>query len=106
MQVQEQRLSALHHANEVRCHRARVKAALARGDADVVPLLAGEDPLLSSMRIGELLMAVPGLGQHKVSRALRRAGVAPSRHVGRLTDRELHEVLRQLREFPCMRRLL
>jgi hypothetical protein len=96
MQVQEQRLSALVRANEVRCHRARVKAALARGDADVVPLLAGEDPLLSSMRVGELLMAVPGLGQVRVRDMLMRAHVSASRPLGGLTDRERGELLARL----------
>lgn len=77
----EQRMSALERANEIRYGKARIKQSVAKLDmSDAVDLAATiiENPdteYEGALRLGELLLSVPGFGVFAVNRALRHAGV-------------------------------
>jgi hypothetical protein len=93
----QQRLDALEKANTVRTYRAELKKdiAAAREDADAV--LVSSDPLLATMKVGDLLLAVPGLGRVKVNYLFRRLGISPSKTVGGLSPRQRGQLLVALR---------
>lgn len=77
----EQRMSALERANEIRYGKARIKTAVAKLDRpDAVGLVAAiiENPdteYEGALRLGELILSVPGFGAFAVNRALRHGGV-------------------------------
>lgn len=97
----EQRMTALRHANEIRSHRAALKVALRRGVVPLGDVLDGDDPLLATMRVQDVLMAVPGLGREKVNRALHGAMISPSRTLGGLTVRQRRDLYGRLTETPA-----
>jgi len=84
----EQRLVALEHANEIRSMRAQLKRDLKAGRVSVLSLLADPPEWLLSMKVLELLLAVPKYGRVKSLDALRKCGVSPSPSLGALSDRQ------------------
>ena len=84
----EQRMAALEHGNRIRLYRAQVKRDLKAGRRSVLDELAAVDDRLASMKVFDLLLAVPKLGRVKVSRLLARNGISPSKTVGGLSERQ------------------
>lgn len=87
-----QRDAALVRANEVRLYRADVKRAVgslprSAGLREVAELLDAE--LLASMRLGELLGSVRGVGRVKVDGLCRVAQAWPGKRLGSLTARQV-----------------
>lgn len=92
----QQRREALARANRVRAYRARLKVEMKRGERSLRPLLLSPPAELVSMRVFDLLVAVPKVGRVKAGRVLRQAGVSPSRTVGGLSARQRSELLLRL----------
>lgn len=93
--TERQRFDALRYANEIRVHRKVVKRRLRVGDLTVSDVL--NDPLCSSMRVFNVLLALPQVGPRTANRLLARLRVAPSRTCGGLTDRQRSELLEELK---------
>ncbi len=93
-----QRLTALEHANAVRSWRAGLKVELKRG-RPVVPLLTRPPAELSTMKVFDLLMAVPKAGQVKVGQVLRRCEISPRKTVGGLSPRQREALVLALRAW-------
>lgn len=90
----DQRMAALERANEIRSHRAELKRKLAAGAVRWDSLVA--DPLCNSMKIVDVLMALPKVGRVKAYRALTRCDISPSKTLAGMTDRQLCELKRYL----------
>lgn len=100
-----QRLHALERANEIRFWRAQLKAHIAAGLVDPAGLLVGEiDERLATMKIFDLLVAVPKIGRVKADRSLRRMRISPSRSLGGLSVRQRYELVELLRAHDRRRR--
>lgn len=96
----EQRRRALDIANEVRTYRAHLKVDLKAGRVLLDDVLDADDPLLASMAILDLLVAVPGFGRVKVLYTLRCARISPERPLGALTVRERRDLYAKLCQTP------
>ena len=98
--------AALNYANSIRSHRARLKVEL-KADPTValaIALVAHPDALTASMRVGELIANVPGLGKAKAARLLTAAGVrSASRRLNALTDRERRAIIDDLNTHAARR---
>lgn len=92
-----QRLDALDRANDVRIRRASLKRDLKGGRVTIYALLMDPPEWTGTMRLFDLLMAVPTLGRVKVNKALGRCQISPSKTVGGLTQRQRDEVVALLR---------
>lgn len=92
----EQRRMALRSANRIRMFRARLKERVAAGEQKVTPLLVDPDDDLLSMKVQELLLAIPHWGWVKVNKVLMRTSTSPSKTVGGLSDRQRDELIRML----------
>jgi hypothetical protein len=92
----EQRLEALRRANVIRSYRAELKKDLKRGRR-TIDLELIEDPELDTMRALELLIAVPKIGRVKATTILRRARISPSKTLGGMSERQVRELLDELR---------
>lgn len=89
-----QRQEALRRANEVRFARARFKRDLSHEAA--LRALFVPDARLETMKIYDLLLAVPSVGRVKANRILLHAQVSPSKTLGGLTDRQRRELVGEL----------
>ena len=89
----EQRQAALKRANARRCERASLKRhakILGReeGSMLIAEHLEAPPEWLASMKVYELLKAVPGWGERHVREALRREQVSPVKTVAGLSPRQ------------------
>lgn len=86
----EQRSQALAQALATRQERARVRAALRDRSLHPVEVLtgAGDHPAWASMRVSWLLEAVPGIGPARAHRIMETVGIAESRRIQGLGERQ------------------
>lgn len=84
----EQRMAALGWGNEIRSYRAALKKDMAAKRVSAVDLLVADDPKLATMKVEELLLAIPGYGHWRVAKILRRLVISQSKTVGGLSDRQ------------------
>ena len=89
----EQRLRALEQANEVRTARAKLKKELASGKIELVQILADPPACVRTARVREVLLAVPKIGSVRAGRVLAQCGIAHSKTLGGLTDRQRDELI-------------
>ena len=89
----EQRLRALEQANEVRTARAKLKKDLASGKIELVQILADPPACVRTARVREVLLAVPKVGSVRAGRILAQCGIAHSKTLGGLTDRQRGELI-------------
>lgn len=92
----DQRMDALAHANEIRTYRAKLKRDVAAGRRPLAALVMSPPEKALTMKIWNLLLAVPGVGRGKADRALRKARVSPSKTLGGLTARQRRDLLTAL----------
>lgn len=82
----QQRMEALRRANEVRTRRARLKKDVKAGEVDPGSVL--DDPAYATMKLIDLLLAVPKVGRTKANRVLVMNRISPSKTLGGLSDRQ------------------
>jgi hypothetical protein len=92
----EQRLAALERANDVRLRRAQLKRDMKAGRKHASQIIAEPPEWAETMRIVDLLLAVPRWGRTTVGGALKCVEVAPGKHLGGLSPRQRRELLRWL----------
>jgi hypothetical protein len=93
----EQRRRALRQANQVRSERARLKRDLATGKVGLLEILARPPACVRTARVRDLLVTVPKIGSVKAARILTRCGIADSKTLAGLTDRQRAELTNLLR---------
>lgn len=97
-----QRMEALKHANDIRSRRARFKAQAKRsrnggGKKQALQLLTEVPGWAGSMKVLDLLLAVPKIGRVKANRILAKTRISPSKTLGGLTERQQVEVRAEIR---------
>jgi hypothetical protein len=93
----DQRMRALAGANEIRFYRARLKCDLATGAVSAIDTLLAPTPQINTMKVEELLKAIPAIGPIKAATMLRAARASHSKTVGGLSDRQRRELVALLR---------
>lgn len=81
-----QRYRALQHGQEVRMWRAREKKSMTW--EKVAAWIAEPPELAEKMKVGQMLLAIHGVGATKRDAMLKRAGVSHRATLGGLTDRQ------------------
>jgi hypothetical protein len=104
-----QRLDALARANRVRSARKQLKQALRstpRPEATVrTARLVRQPPTVTeTMKVADLLMACPGMGQVATGSLLRRLHISPSKTLGGLSPRQRDQLGVALDEIARRRR--
>jgi hypothetical protein len=89
----QQRMEALSQANEVRTYRAILKRDLKAGRVNVVDLLVEPPEMIETMKIFDLMMAVPKLGRTKVNRILSRCRISTSKTIDGMSARQRDELV-------------
>jgi hypothetical protein len=93
----EQRLRALEQANEVRSARAKLKRELAAGEIELAHILAYPPACAQTARVRDLLLALRQIGSVNAARILARCGIAHSKTLAGLSDRQRAELLNLFR---------
>ena len=93
----EQRLRALRLANEIRSARAKLKKDLASGKIELAQILAQPPEYARTARVRDVLLALPKIGSGKAARILADCGIAHSKTLGGLTDRQRTELQNRFR---------
>lgn len=83
-----QHMKALGRANEVRLARARIKRGVADGTVCVADVILERPWEAANMTLVELLLSQKRWGATKCSKFLATLGLAESKTVGSLTDRQ------------------
>lgn len=96
-QTGEQRLAALARANEIRLLRAQVKRDIRSREIQAWPLIDEPPAELLTMKVYDLLLAMPKFGAFKVSALLRQHAISTSKTVGGLSDRQRAALVEWLR---------
>jgi S13-like protein len=91
--TESQRIEALAIANTVRGARSRLKQDLKAGRQSVIPLLVSPPPWLESMKVADLLLALPKWGRVRVAKALAANEISASKTVGGMSIRQRRALL-------------
>ena len=93
----EQRAEALAKAAEARRVRAEAKHLLKMGSLTLPELLdrADDDPILAGMKVNAVLASLPGTGKVKAKRIMEGHGIAESRRIRGLGQRQRAALLEQ-----------
>lgn len=91
----EQRRTALLWANEIRARRADLKRNL-RAGGEFLALVYEPPEWLRTMKVYDLLRAVPRVGRVKADVILRGIGASHSKTIGGLSERQRCELLTAL----------
>lgn len=91
-----QRRDALVNANDVRTYRKNLKRDIKAGKVSAVGLLMDPPDKIHTMKIFDLLLAIPAVGQVKVNRMLNRCRISPSKTVSGMSDRQRYEIVAAL----------
>jgi hypothetical protein len=94
----ERRLRALEQANEVRTARAELKRELASGKIELAAILADPPSCARTARVRDLLVVLPRIGSVRAGRILGHCGIAHSKTLGGLSDRQRGELINLFRE--------
>ena len=93
----EQRLRALRLANEIRSARAQLKKDLASGKIELAQILAQQPECVRTARVRDVLLVLPKIGSVKAGRILADCGIAHSKTLGGLTERQRTELQNRFR---------
>lgn len=91
----EQRAAALEKARQSRTIRKEAKEKLAAGEIALSDVLESEDEAVRRMRAIDLIQAMPGYGKARAAKVMKECGIAESRRVGGLGERQ-KEILLEL----------
>jgi len=89
----DQRMDALHRANQIRVRRAQLKRDLKAGRVRIHDVIAEPPDEILTAKVYDVLMAVPRLGRVKSTRLLTQCRISQSKTVGGLSDRQRGELL-------------
>lgn len=92
-----QRMDALYRANEIRTKRAQLKRDLTAGRQQIHDLLLEPPEWVETMKVFDLLLAVPKYGRVKVNKILVQCRMSPSKTVGGMSSRQRTELVSMLR---------
>jgi len=96
----EQRLRALEQANAVRIARAELKKQLALGKLELVQILADPPPCVRTARLRDLLLVLPKIGSVRAARILAHCGIAHSKTLAGLSERQRGELINFFQAHP------
>ena len=92
-----QYMAALERANEIRHYRAILKKDVKSGRVPAYGIVACPPEMTATMKVFDLLLAMPKTGRVRANKLLRRCSVSPSKTLAGLSDRQRRDLLALLR---------
>jgi len=90
-------MRALDHANQIRTARATLKNELATGHAQIEDVLAQPPAFAATAKVSDLLLAIPGFGPARATRALARCRIPYRKTAAGLSERQRVALIALLR---------
>lgn len=90
-------MDALQRANKIRSLRAQLKRDLKAGRRRAHDLILEPPEWLETMKLFDLILAMPKYGRVKVNKIHVQARISPSKTVGGLSPRQRTEIVSMLR---------
>ena len=75
-------------ALRTRQERSRIKASVRQGRTALADVLQSPDPHVQGMRVRDVLLAVPRIGPIRCAQIMEQIGIAETRRVRGLSDRQ------------------
>ena len=91
----EQRTAALAKAAAARRARMELKDRLKRGTTTLTQVFTDADDVIGKTRVSGVLAALPKVGKVKAHDIMTDVGIAPTRRLRGLTDRQRQDLLEQ-----------
>lgn len=92
----DQRMASLKFANEIRFARSDLKRRLRVGAADPAEILRDPPGYVLSMKVFDLLVAIPKLGPVKAQKLMRALSISATKTVAGMSDRQRDAIARDL----------
>lgn len=92
-----QRMSSLGRANAIRTARATLKKDVASGRVQIEDVLAQPPMCATTAKVSDLLLAVPGVGPVRTTRALARCQIPYGKTAASLSKRQRDALITLLR---------
>lgn len=92
-----QRREALIRANYIRTQRADLKRDIKAGRQQIHEILLDPPEWTETMKVYDLLHAVPKYGRVKVNKILQQTRISPSKTLGGMSSRQRMEIVSMLR---------
>ena len=102
--VREQRMRSLGRANQTRIARAALKNELASGHTRIEDVLMHPPACAATAKVSDLLLAVPGVGPTRVTRALARCQIPYGKTAAALSERQRAALITALRAAQAHKR--
>jgi hypothetical protein len=100
----EQRMRSLARANQIRTARATLKNELAAGQARIEDVLTHPPACATTAKVSDLLLAVPGVGPTRATRALARCQIPYAKTAAALSERQRVALIALLRKETAPQR--
>ena len=95
--TQDEKLSALKKAQEMRSKRAELRLKLKKGSLSLQEVLnSADDEVISRMRVTYLLQSLPQVGKVTSDKIMREIGINENRRVQGLGKRQREQLLERL----------
>lgn len=94
-----QRQAALTRANEIRSQRSEIKADMKARKVSAHDLLLDPPDCIKTMKLIDLMLAMPKYGRVKVNKILTQCRISPSKTVGGLSPRQSREIIGLLKRY-------
>jgi S13-like protein len=92
----DQRMEALHRANDIRSQRAKLKRDLKSGQVTIQRIIATPPDYVLTAKVFDMLMAVPKYGKVKATKFLNHCRISQGKTMGGLSERQRNELLELL----------
>jgi len=93
----EERKAALEKAKAARAKRAQIREDFKSGKLTLKQLIAKkDDPVIGRMKVSTLIETIPGFGKAKAEKVMKELGIAESRRLKGLGERQEKALLERL----------
>ncbi len=89
----DQRMDALHRANQIRSSRAQLKRDLKSGQVNIRDIIADPPEYVLTAKVYDMLLAVPKYGKVKATRFINHCRISQGKTVGGLSERQRNELV-------------
>jgi hypothetical protein len=98
-----QRMDALSEANDIRKKRSKLKREIKARKVDAVRVVQEVPDYCKTMKVSELLMAIPKVGKVKCKKVMASARIKPSRTLSGIPDSQRNNLIREIQKLPGRR---
>ena len=89
----DQRMDALHRANDIRSRRAQLKKDLKSGRVQISDVISDPPDYVMTAKVFDMLLAVPKYGKVKATRFINHCRISQGKTVGGLSERQRNELV-------------